>query len=263
MWETLDALGWEIFERDADIVQWAAEAKEIVEKKLAQKDFPQKDLRCGGTWFAGVNFLGNSTSGKLETKNLQGKIIASIMSRFRESFDEWDSAQISICYPGYPKPMASEGVAAFNYRIKKCAAHVDGILPLGNNRRRFVREHHAFIFGIPLSRFNRFASPLVIWEGSHHIILDTFHKIFSSLSSSEWPQLDVTFQYKEARKKVFATCPKKVIWVPLGGCFVLHRMCLHGISPWAKNAQAEPCGRIMAYFRPKLLCEKNWINDKI
>ena len=69
MWETLDALGWEIFERDADIVHWAAEAKEIVEKKLDQKDFPQKDLRCGGTWFAGVNFLGNSTSGKLETKN--------------------------------------------------------------------------------------------------------------------------------------------------------------------------------------------------
>ena len=39
---------------------------------------------------------------------------------------KWDPAQVSVCYPGYPMPREEESKAAFKYRLKRDAAHVDG-----------------------------------------------------------------------------------------------------------------------------------------
>ena len=43
---------------------------------------------------------------------------------------------------------------------------MDGILGIGTPKRRFVREPHAYILGMPLNNFDAGASPMVVWEGS-------------------------------------------------------------------------------------------------
>ena len=79
-------------------------------------------------------------------------------------------AQVSIIYPGYPKPRQGETKAGFNYRLKRDAAHVDGLLPVGAQRRRMLREPHAYVLGLPLNTCDTKASPMVVWEGSHLIM---------------------------------------------------------------------------------------------
>ena len=36
-------------------------------------------------------------------------------------------AQLSVIYPGYPKPRVGESEAAGRYRVKRDAAHLDGL----------------------------------------------------------------------------------------------------------------------------------------
>ena len=98
---------------------------------------------------------------------LQGKAVDFIRDELGLDGFEWDIGQISICYPGYPQPMTGESEAAFRFRRDRDAAHVDGLLPEGPQRRRHLREHHGFILGIPLVAFSEDASPFVVWEGSH------------------------------------------------------------------------------------------------
>ena len=72
--------------------------------------------------------------------------------------------QVSVIYPDYPKARMGESDAALNYRIKRDAAHLDG-LKLGDGKRRFMDEYHAYVLGISLTGSAQ--SPLVVWEGSH------------------------------------------------------------------------------------------------
>jgi hypothetical protein len=59
----------------------------------------------------------------------------------------WDRAQVSVCYPGYPKPMDGETDGQHRFRRDRDAAHVDGLLGLGQPKRRFLKEPHQFILG--------------------------------------------------------------------------------------------------------------------
>ena len=43
-----------------------------------------------------------------------------------------------------------ESEKSFNFRIKRFASHIDGIIPLGSKKRRFAKEYHAFILGLPI-----------------------------------------------------------------------------------------------------------------
>ena len=42
--------------------------------------------------------------------------------------------------------------------------------PIGPERQRMLRERHAWLLGLPLSETSAGASPLVVWEGSHHLM---------------------------------------------------------------------------------------------
>ncbi len=75
--------------------------------------------------------------------------------------------------------MAGESPAKTRYRRERDAAHVDGLLPEGEERRRHLREHHGFILGLPMVEFDREASPFVVWEGSHEIMRDIFAARFA------------------------------------------------------------------------------------
>ncbi|MEZ5867943.1 MAG: hypothetical protein R3D46_05555 [Defluviimonas denitrificans] len=65
--------------------------------------------------------------------------------------------------------------------------------------------------------------------------------------------------YHAARREVFATCPRIVVPNRPGEALLIHRLTLHGISPWAEGAKAPEDGRIVAYFRPVLGSVAAWM----
>ncbi len=258
-WRSFDRFGWAVVEKDNLLLEWISEAKKVTKDRISSRNFDREQMRCGGTWFVGMNFLNNDYSGSLNKVTFDGKAVSSILDRYGIFFEHWDKAQVSICYDGYPKPGKSETEASFLYRIKKFGAHVDGILPLGETRRRYAREYHNFIFGIPLVNFNKFAAPVVVWEGSHKIMRRFLSQKLLKNSSKFWKDQDITHLYHEARREVFLHCRKKIIVVPIGGSYILHRLSLHGIMPWGKNGHAEGSNRMIAYFRPLLKEAKFWL----
>lgn len=219
-------------------------------------------LRCGGTWFAGVNVLSNNHQGVVNDSGpLQGKAVNFIREQLGISEFDWDKGQVSVCYPGYPQPMPSETPAAYRYRRDRDAAHVDGLLPVGDRRRRHLREHHGFILGLPLIEFDPGASPFVVWEGSHHRIRDAFRKRFAGVSPATWESEDVTEIYQQTRRGVFDHCARVEVAVRPGEAFVVHRLTLHGVARWAERARAGQDGRMILYFRPTFGSPVNWLND--
>src|SRR5690606_32231753 len=129
-------------------------------------------LRCGGTWFVGVNALPNDSTGAVPEAHvppLAGAPIRFITDVLGLPDIEWDRAQISVLFPGYPRRSPDESEAAFRFRRDRDAAHVDGVRRTGDRRRR-LGEAHGFIFGVPLSDMPAGAAPLVVWEGSHEIM---------------------------------------------------------------------------------------------
>ena len=60
---------------------------------------------------------------------------------------------------------------------------------------------------------------------------------------------DVTDAYTAARRKVFGTCRRVTVAARPGESYLAHRLCLHGVAPWAENAGREGM-RAIAYFRP-------------
>ncbi len=262
-WRLLNQNSWAVCEPDKRMLTWIRNAKNTAQQKLKVDGFDKTQLRCGGTWFVGANFLDNDSFGTLNKVRLEGMAIEAILERYGRLFCEWDRAQISICYPGYPKPSKQETAAAFSFRKNSFGAHVDGILPIGNPKRRYAKEYHAFIFGIPLEDYNQFAAPVVVWEGSHRIIRTFLSRVLLQNGVEKWKNLDITQIYAEARKEALSKCKKKIIHVPLGGCYVLHRLAVHGIMPWKKRGNSEAESRMVAYFRPILKDSQFWLDSFI
>ena len=134
--DTFYKKGWCGFEYDPALAEWVERALPSARKTVTAEEFARW-LRCGGTWFAGVNALPNDSSGAVAGGGpLRGIAIEFIQKSLGLSKFDWDKAQVSVCYPGYPQPMESETAAAFRYRRDRDAAHVDGLLPEGPDRRR-------------------------------------------------------------------------------------------------------------------------------
>ena len=79
-------------------------------------------------------------------------------------------AQVSVTYPGYPRQDAGESDANYRFRRQRDAAHLDGLLPLGPDKRRHLQEPHAWRLGVALTRADADAAPLVVWDDSHAVI---------------------------------------------------------------------------------------------
>ena len=165
-------------------------------------------------------------------------------------------AQLSVIRAGYPQPSDEETAAAFRFRLNRDAAHLDGLLPVGEARRRVIREPHGWILGLPLTQIR--AAPLVVWEGSHLILGEALRAALRPYPRETWGDVDVTEAYQAARAQVFATCPRRELPVVTGQATLLHRLTLHGVAPWQG---AEEGDRIIAYFRPMLANVAAWLAD--
>lgn len=220
-----------------------------------------KWLRYQGTWFAGVNALPNDGRGAVGASGpLRGAAVDFIAAELGLSEFAWDAAQVSICYPGYPLPMKGESPARASYRREFDAAHVDGLLPEGPDRRRHLREHHGFILGIPMVDFDANASPFVVWEGSQEIMRAAFGRGFAGLAPALWGEQDITEVYHAARRRALAECERVELHARPGEAFVVHRLVLHGMAPWREAAVAGDDGRMICFFRPVPFGPYEWLH---
>ncbi len=243
------ARGWVVFEADPAVSAWVEAARPLAEEIAADPQARADWLRCGGTWFAGVNVFPNGPDGAVPARGvppLAGAPVDFVAERLGLSGFAWDRAQISVCYPGYPQPWEGESEAAFRFRLKRDAAHVDGLLR-DAERRRSLGETHGFILGLPLSDTPAGAAPFVVWEGSHEVMRRAFRRRFAGIAPEDWGREDVTEAYQAARREAFETCPRVEIQARPGEATLVHRLALHGVGPW-RAPEGPP--RAIAYFRP-------------
>ncbi|MFN4141100.1 hypothetical protein [Aestuariivirga sp.] len=251
--------GWVSFPADAAMQRWAAHARPFA--AAAAKDPAQSHwLRCGGTWFVGVDALPNDGKGQIGNgPPLAGAAMDFVLSALCLNLP-FHRAQVSVCYPGYPKPSPEESEAAHDFRRRRDAAHVDGLLAEGPGKRRRLKEPHAYILGICLTEQSPDAAPLAVWDGSHRIMGSMFRKMFAGYPPESWDGIDVTAAYQEARRSVFATCLRRELPGGPGDAVLLHRHLLHGVAPWGAGAKASPEGRMVAYFRPEFTMPGDWLD---
>jgi len=254
-----DTSGWKKFEYDPLIAQWVTEAHAVAKTVVADPQMKKAWLQCQGTWFVGVDALPTDPMGKIGTVALKGEVIDWLT---QVDTKPMHPSQLSVMYPGYPKPRQGESDSAFGYRFKRDAAHVDGLLPVGLARQRMLKEPHAYVLGLPLNKTSSAASSMVVWEGSHVIMAQTFQKVFLGVPAGAWQYLDVTEVYKAARRQVFEQCKRVIVHAQPGESYVVHRLALHGVAPFGEGAeaacQAPEEGRMIAYFRPELVDTSQW-----
>ena len=160
----------------------------------------------------------------------------------------------------YPKPRQGETKAGFTYRLTRDAAHVDGLLPVGAERRRMLREPHAYVLGLPLNTCDIKASPMVVWEGSHLIMHKAFQAALNPYPAAQWSDIDLSDVYHAARREAFESCRRVAVHAEPGQAYAIHRLALHGVAPWQAGAHAPSEGRMIAYFRPELNDIEEWPN---
>jgi hypothetical protein len=260
MRETFFARGWCRFPYDATLARWVAQVRPAARGAVAVPD-NAASLRCGGTWFVGVNVLPNDSRGAVaDGMPIAGAAIDFIRRDLAMTGFGWDRGQVSVVYPGYPRREDEESPAAFRFRRERAAAHVDGILHEGPDRRRHLRMYHEFILGIPMVEGTSGMSPLVVWEGSHEIVREAFRDFFRDTSPALWPERDVTALYQSVRRTIFETCERTEIVAQPGEAYLLHRLALHGIAPWRDSLDPGPDARMIVYFRPDRGTPESWLN---
>ncbi len=241
--------GWVKFPYDPDLAEWVSHALPVARASVvdpANADW----LDCEGTWFIGVDALDNDAQGRVASSGpLMGQAMDFIVQHY--GVLPLHKGQVSVIHPGYPRPRRGESEAAGRYRRNRDAAHVDGLRPMGPDRRRRVDEPHAWILGIPLTEATEDAAPMVLWEGSHKILRAAFEQALADCPRQTLHEVDITDIYQSARREVFESCRRIELPATPGEAYLLHRHCLHGVAPWAPDASAGPDGRMIAYFRPE------------
>lgn len=235
---TLAARGYLRFDATDQSRAWAAAALRVGRQMAADPAIAAANLRHGKTWFVGVDALPNAADGSVEGVPLSGPWQGHLPQT-----GPLHPAQLSVIYPGYPRQDADESDGNHRYRLRRAAAHVDGLLPVGPDRRRKALERHAYILGISLDGSE--AAPTVCWPGSHLILGAALR---DAIGDADPDQVDVTEAYQAARARVFDTIEPVALWGPAGSSFLLHRFTLHGTAPWG---DAEGTARFTAFFRPE------------
>lgn len=235
------------FDADDGISAWVEAARPVAFRAM-EDPANSKWWRAGGTWFVGVDALPNDASGRVDAGPAPAG--AAISAARSISAAPFHPLQISVMRPGYPGTGLGEDPAQHRFRLRRDGAHLDGLLPVGPDRRRHLQEPHAFILGVALTDASAEASPLVVWDGSERVIRRAFEEAFKGHDPGDWASIDVTDIYAIARREVFETCPRIPVPLQRGEAVLLHRMAIHGVAPWGGAATAEPQGRVIAYFRP-------------
>ena len=234
--------GFIVFDHDARVARWAAAAREVALDVVSDPLLRGPDnLRHQKTWFVGVDALPNDYSGAVAGMPLEGP-----WQKYTPALP-LHPAQLSIIYEGYPRQDPNESAANHRFRRDRSAAHVDGLLPVGSNKRRFAQEFHAFILSVPLNPIA--AAPTVVWRGSHRIMHDALR---AAIAGRPPAQVDVTQAYQAARRIVFDQCEKVPLRIRPGQAALVHRFALHGTDPWPDDMRdMSGEGRMVAFFRPE------------
>ncbi len=251
--------GWVVFDRDCALLEWIKSALPEARTCIGNPD-NKNWFRHGNTWFAGVNVLENNRWGAVRNgQPVTGQALNFVQQWISDGEIDFDKAQVSVFYPGYPQKSADETDAAFGFRLRRDAAHIDGLLPEGSSRRRFLREHHHYILGIPLTSASAGASPFVAWRGSHHIVREALSGVLEQHPESEWGNVDLTDVYQTTRRRIFQECERVELPLEPGQALVAHRLVLHGSAPWHQQATAGEDGRIICFFRPPTMLAIEWL----
>lgn len=243
--------GYQVFVPDPEVESWLKTAGPAALAAAADPVHRAAWLRHGKTWFAGVNVLDNDGQGRVGG----GAPLRGSALREAEAVTgtlPLDKGQVSVTYPGYPRQDAGESNANHRYRKTRDAAHLDGMLPVGPDRRRMLKEPHGWILGLPVTRCGPGAAPLVVWQGSHEIMRARLGSVLTDFPEAAWSEVDLTEAYHAARREVFETCQRIELAAQPGEAMLLHRLVLHGVAPWEDGAAAPPQGRAIVYFRPHM-----------
>lgn len=243
--QALKTKGYAVFAPEPAVSAWADAAYRVGCEVLQGAG----ERRHGRTWFVGVDALPNATDGSVAGVPLAGAWLDHVAAP-----QQWHLAQLSVVFPGYPRRDADESDAAHRYRRNRDAAHVDGLLAVGPEKRRYLQEPHGFIVGFPLNDVP--ASPLVVWEGSHVMMRAAFAGVFANHAPDTWDKIDVTDVYQATRKVIFEACPRVEITARPGQAILLDRHLVHGVAPWGADQHGDM--RMMAYFRP-LIAPQDWL----
>ena len=233
--------GFRVFDHDPRVAAWA-QAALVEARKVAADPVMQgaDNLRHGQTWFVGVDALPNAADGSIGGVPLAGPWQDCVPAL------PLHAAQLSIIYAGYPKQDRGESDANHRYRQNRCAAHVDGLLPIGLTRRRFAQEFHSYILSLPLNDVHH--APTVVWRGSQRIMQAALRRAIGSANPA---QVDITDAYQAARKQVFDTCERVSLELRVGQTALLHPFVLHGTQAWGDAIDTVGEGRMIAFFRPE------------
>ena len=235
------------FAYDPALAAWVKAAAPVAQRSIDDPQLRARWLVCEGTWFIGVDALPNGPTGAIAGVPLAGRAIDFAQGLFgRLSLHR---AQVSVVWPGYPKPRAGESAAALRYREVRDAAHLDGIKAMGSKRQRRIDELHGWILGVPLNEAGAGASPLVVWRGSHEVMRARLLQALDEVDQMHWREVDLTLAYQAARREVFETCERVEVAAQPGESYLLHRLSLHGVAPWLGGSRE---GRRVAYFRPEM-----------
>lgn len=243
--------GWLRFAAEPQLLDWVSAALPAAQAAAADPGNAHW-LRCGGTWFVGVDVLPNDSQGRIGAgPPLGGAACSFIAAQYGTPSLSLHRAQVSVCYPGYPQASPQESEAALRFRRERDAAHVDGLLAEGPTRRRYLREPHAWILGVPLTATTAENAAPVVWTGSHHVMRAAFMSALGKHAPQQWGQIDLTGVYTAARHAVFANCPRVTLEMQPGEACLLHRHVLHGTAPWNGPSNDTGSGRSVAWFRPQ------------
>lgn len=252
----VQAAGYARFDGTEASGDWARAALAAARRVAGDPDHRRRHLRLADTWFVGVDALPTAPDGSMDGVPLRGAWRGAI-----GPVNHWHPAQLSIVYPGHPGRDPDDSDAAHRFRIVRGAAHVDGLLPVGARRRRYPREFHRFLLGLPLTETGM--APTLCWAGSHRIIARALR---DAIGDRDPATVDVTEAYHAARREVFETCEVVELPAAPGEAFLLHRFTLHGTSPWrAEIAGTEQTtdgpadGRMIAFFRPQYRSAWDWL----
>ena len=169
--------GWVALPHDPKIAAWAAAAHAAACVVTADPAQQQRWLHHGATWFVGVDALPNGPDG-----GIGGVALAGDWRGLVRMPGQLHPAQVSVIHPGYPGRDPADTDAAHRFRRDRDAAHLDGLLAEGADKRRHLREPHAFVLGLALTATSAGASPLVVWEASPAIIRAAFVAVYAGSS---------------------------------------------------------------------------------
>lgn len=231
--------GWQVFPPEPGLEAWLAAARPAARAAARDPAHRAQWLRHGATWFAGVDVLANDPAGRVG----QGPPLACAARAAAEAITgplDLHRGQVSVTFPGYPGRDPGESDAGHRFRLHRDAAHLDGLLPIGPDRRRMIREPHGYVLGLPLDPVQPGRAPLVVWEGSHEVLRAALRAALAPHPAASWPEIDVTAPYQAARREVFDRCRRVEISAAPGAAILMHRLSLHGIAPWPQDAGGPP-----------------------